>query len=172
MKQIKESGKPVVLTVNGKAAVVVQDAEAYQRLMAIAEKAEMMEFLPETKADADAGHSVAAREFLQSLGRKKKADKASAATSSLPARLEEEELTDLLQAKDVLAKVVRWYNEERLHRALGYLPPVVYYRGDPKTRHEERRRKLADARHRRKETNLKLTQRTIPFAAGEPASST
>jgi transposase InsO family protein len=33
-------------------------------------------------------------------------------------------LTDLLQAKEVLAKVIRWYNEERLHSALGYLPPV------------------------------------------------
>src|SRR5262249_37952024 len=45
--------------------------------------------------------------------------------------LEGEELTNLLQAQDVLAKVVRWYNEERLHSALGYLPPVVYYRGSP-----------------------------------------
>jgi putative transposase len=94
------------------------------------------------------------------------------ANRTLRERLEEEELTDLLQAKDVLAKVVRWYNEERLHSALGYLPPAEYYRGDPKTCQEERRRKLAQARHRRKETNLELRQRTIPFAAGEPASST
>ena len=93
------------------------------------------------------------------------------ANRTLRERLEEEELTDLLQAKDVLAKVVRWYNEERLHSALGYLPPAESYRGDPQTRHEERRRKLAEARHRRKETNLELRQKTIPFSAGEPASS-
>jgi putative transposase len=92
------------------------------------------------------------------------------ANRTLRERLEEEELTDLLQAKDVLAKVIRWYNEERLHSALGYLPPVVYYRGDPKTRHEERRRKMAEARHRRKERNLELRQQTIPFAEGQPVS--
>src|SRR5262249_32273897 len=42
--------------------------------------------------------------------------------------LEGEELTNYLQAQDVLAKVVRWYSEERLHSALGYLSPVVVYR--------------------------------------------
>jgi len=76
MKQLKESGNPVVLTVNGKAEVVVQDAAAYQRLMNLAEKAEMMEFLREAKADADQGRTVPAREFIQSLGQKKKAKKA------------------------------------------------------------------------------------------------
>src|SRR5258708_28822189 len=73
MKQMRKSGNPVVLTVNGKAEVVVQDAAAYQRLMALAEQAEMMEFLREAKADADAGRTVPAREFLRSRGRKKKA---------------------------------------------------------------------------------------------------
>jgi prevent-host-death family protein len=76
LKQMKESGNPVILTVNGKAELVVQDAAAYQRLMALAEKAEMMEFLREAKADADAGQTVPAREFLQSLGQKKNAKKA------------------------------------------------------------------------------------------------
>jgi putative transposase len=85
--------------------------------------------------------------------------------------LDGEELTNLLQARDVLARVVRWYNEQRLHSALGYLPPVVYYRGNPKERHAERRRKMAEARHRRKETNLELRQRTIPYSAEEPVAS-
>jgi prevent-host-death family protein len=76
MKQMKESGNPVVLTVNGKAEVVVQDAAAYQRLVELAEKAEMQEFLRQAKADADAGQTMPAREFLQSLGQKKKAHKA------------------------------------------------------------------------------------------------
>jgi prevent-host-death family protein len=75
MKQMRESGNPVVLTVNGKAEVVVQDAAAYQRLLDLAERAEMMEFLREARADADAGRAVLAREFLQSLGQKKKARK-------------------------------------------------------------------------------------------------
>ena len=79
-------------------------------------------------------------------------------------------MTDLLQATEVLAKVMRWYNEERLHSALGYLPPVVYYRGNPKNRHEERRRKMAEARHRRKEKNLELKKKSIPFAEELPVS--
>jgi prevent-host-death family protein len=31
--QMKETGNPVVLTVNGKAELVVQDAESYQKLL-------------------------------------------------------------------------------------------------------------------------------------------
>jgi prevent-host-death family protein len=76
IEEMRQSGNPVVLTVNGKAEVVVQDAAAYQRLMALAEKAEMMEFLREAQADADAGRTVPAREFLEALGKKKKAKKA------------------------------------------------------------------------------------------------
>jgi prevent-host-death family protein len=76
MQRLKETGNPVVLTVNGKAEVVVQDARAYQRLRNLAEKAEMMEFLRASKADADAGRTVPAPEFLESLGRKKRAKKA------------------------------------------------------------------------------------------------
>jgi prevent-host-death family protein len=75
MKQMKESGNPIVLTVNGKAEAVVQDAAAYQRLLELAEKAEMMEFLRQAKADADAGRTVPAREFLESLGKKKRTKK-------------------------------------------------------------------------------------------------
>jgi prevent-host-death family protein len=76
MKRMKQTGNPVVLTVNGKAEVVVQDAEAYQRLSELAEKAEMIAFLSESKKDADAGRTVPAREYLESLGRRIKAKKA------------------------------------------------------------------------------------------------
>lgn len=75
MKQLRDSGSPVVLTVNGKAEIVVQDAASYQRLLERAERAEMMEFLRDAKADADAGRTVPARAFLESLGRKKKVKK-------------------------------------------------------------------------------------------------
>jgi hypothetical protein len=44
--------------------------------MALAERAEMIEFLREAKADADVVRAVPAREFLHSLGHKKKAKKA------------------------------------------------------------------------------------------------
>ena len=77
--------------------------------------------------------------------------------------LEGEELRDLYQARDVIGRIVKWYNTERLHSALGYLRPIDYYRGEPETLHAARRTKLAAARQRRKETNLKLRQRQLPL---------
>ena len=81
--------------------------------------------------------------------------------------LEGEELTDLLTAESVMSRLVRRYNEERLHSALGYLPPWEFYRGEPSKRFEERRVKLSQARHRRREQNLKLRQPTLPLEGGE-----
>jgi transposase InsO family protein len=71
----------------------------------------------------------------------------------------------------VLARLVHWYDEERLHSALGYLLPALVYRGDGEARKEERRRKLAQARHRRREKNLGLQQGTLPFGAGETVAN-
>jgi len=43
IKQLKKSKRPVVLTVKGKAAAIVQDAAAYQRLLDIAARADVHE---------------------------------------------------------------------------------------------------------------------------------
>jgi hypothetical protein len=86
-------------------------------------------------------------------------------------QLEGEELTNRLKAEEVFRRIVRWYNEERLHSALGYLRPVDYYRGNPEERHAARRAKLAQARHRRKERNLQWEQGTLPFPEGEVVAS-
>jgi prevent-host-death family protein len=45
MRQMKKTKEPVVLTVNGRAAIVVQDAEAYQELLELKERAEVIETL-------------------------------------------------------------------------------------------------------------------------------
>ena len=84
--------------------------------------------------------------------------------------LEGEELTDYLQARKVIARVIRWYNEERLHSALGFLRPVEFYRGKPEELYALRRRKLAEARHRRREKNLQLRQPTLPLTTEEPVA--
>jgi putative transposase len=80
---------------------------------------------------------------------------------------EEGEPRDVLEAERMLSRIQKRYNEVRLHSALGYLRPVDYYRGNPAVLHEARRQKLRQARHRRKEANLGLEQRTLPLESGE-----
>jgi len=65
MKQIKKSKRPVVLTVNGKAAAVVQDAEAYQRLLDIAATADAAEGIRQGLEDVRKGRVRSAREFFR-----------------------------------------------------------------------------------------------------------
>ena len=84
--------------------------------------------------------------------------------------LEAENLREVEQAGKVLGRIINWYNHERLHRALGYLRPADYYRGDPQQLHEARRLKLSQARHRRKEKNLQLRQLTLPLPSQEIVS--
>ena len=89
---------------------------------------------------------------------------------TLREELDGEELTNLLEAERIFGRIVRRYNEERLHSALGYLTPTDYYRGNPQERYAERRTKLAQARHQRKERHLELRERTLPFSE-EPVAS-
>lgn len=70
LKQLKKSKRPVVLTVNGKAAAVVQDAEAYQRLLNIAARADANEGIRQGIEDFEQGRTVPAREAFEKLRRK------------------------------------------------------------------------------------------------------
>lgn len=65
LKQLRKSKRPVVLTVNGKAAAVVQDAEAYQRLLDIAALADAGEGIRQGSEDARKGRGQPAREFFK-----------------------------------------------------------------------------------------------------------
>ena len=65
MKQLKKSKRPVVLTVNGKAAAVVQDAEAYQRLLDIAAESNAEEGVRQGLEDAQNGRTRPVREFFK-----------------------------------------------------------------------------------------------------------
>ena len=73
LRQLHESGSPMVLTVNGKAEVVVQDAAAYQRLVELAARADREEAVAairEGLADAEAGRIKPARKALRTLAKK------------------------------------------------------------------------------------------------------
>ncbi len=61
MQHLKATGRPVILTVNGKAAAVVQDAEAYQRLLDLTAEASAAEGIRQGLADLRAGRTRPAR---------------------------------------------------------------------------------------------------------------
>ena len=60
LSHLKKSKRPVILTVNGKAAAVVQDAEAYQRLLDIAARADVFEALRQGLDDVARGRTLPA----------------------------------------------------------------------------------------------------------------
>jgi PHD/YefM family antitoxin component YafN of YafNO toxin-antitoxin module len=65
MKQLRKSKRPVVLTVKGRAAAVVQDAGAYQKLLDIAASADAREGIRQGLEQARKGHTRPAREFFR-----------------------------------------------------------------------------------------------------------
>lgn len=70
MKQLRKSKRPVVLTVNGRMTAVVQDAEAYQRLLDIAARADADEAVRQGLDDVRRGRTRLAREVFDKLRRK------------------------------------------------------------------------------------------------------
>lgn len=64
IKRLRKNKRPLVLTVNGKAAAVVQDAEAYQCLLDIAARADAGEGVRQGLEDAGKGRTRHVREFF------------------------------------------------------------------------------------------------------------
>lgn len=67
--------------------------------------------------------------------------------------LSELELKNLSQSREVIARWVEFYNGERLHASLNYLPPAEYWAGEPEARMKERKQKLEAGRKRREIAN-------------------
>ncbi len=55
LRQLKETGHPLVLKINGKAEIVVQDAKSYQRLLDLAERLETIAAVKEGLASVERG---------------------------------------------------------------------------------------------------------------------
>jgi prevent-host-death family protein len=67
LDRLRETGHPLVLTVNGKAELVVQDAAAYQALL---DRLETIEGLRRGLADVKAGRTKPAKQVFERLRRK------------------------------------------------------------------------------------------------------
>jgi prevent-host-death family protein len=63
LEQMRETGNPVVLTINGKAEVVVQDAASYQQLLDYIDEMEAMEGIKRGLADVEAGRVTPIEKF-------------------------------------------------------------------------------------------------------------
>jgi prevent-host-death family protein len=70
LKHLKKTKKPLVLTIHGKAEAVVQDAEAYQRLLDIAAQADASEGMQQGLEDVKKGRIRPAREVLEMFRRR------------------------------------------------------------------------------------------------------
>ena len=80
---------------------------------------------------------------------------------TLGEKIDELELEDFKSAKESIAKIIDWYNHERLHSGINFLTPWDMYRGNPKQRLKERQDKLREAKQRRREENLNIRQRNL-----------
>lgn len=65
--KLKQTGMPAVLTVNGQAEVVVQSADAYQRLVEDQELLQRMRTISRSLEQAKRGEGRPMREFLEAL---------------------------------------------------------------------------------------------------------
>ena len=70
MKQMKQTRRPVVLTVNGKPALVVQDAASYQKILERLERFEVVEAIRAGIEASERGRVKPARQALAELQEK------------------------------------------------------------------------------------------------------
>ncbi len=62
-RALKHSGHPIVLTIDGKAELVVQDAQSYQKLLEAVDRAEAIEGIKRGLQDVEAGRTRPFAEF-------------------------------------------------------------------------------------------------------------
>ena len=70
VRQLKKCHRPLVLTVNGRAEVVVQDAQSYQKLLEMAESFEAISAVQEGMAQAGRGEGTPLEQFDKRMRKK------------------------------------------------------------------------------------------------------
>ena len=70
IKRLKRTGRPEVLTVQGKAEIVVQDAEAYEKLLDQVDRAEAIESIQRGLDSVARGEGRPISEALESIRKK------------------------------------------------------------------------------------------------------
>ena len=75
IEQLKATGEPIVLTVNGRAEVVVQDAAAYQRMLEFVKQAEAIAGINKGLASMQQDEGVPLDKAANKLRRKHKIPK-------------------------------------------------------------------------------------------------
>jgi len=71
IKRLADSKRPEILTVNGKAAVVIQDAESYERMAELAEYAESIQTIRKALSEESRSLDDFKKEFESKLGVKR-----------------------------------------------------------------------------------------------------
>lgn len=72
IEQLKATGQPLVLTVNGKAEIVVQDAASYQAMLDLVDRAEAIAGIKRGLDSIDRGEGIPAEEAFKRLRKKHK----------------------------------------------------------------------------------------------------
>jgi len=70
LEQMKETREPVVLTINGKAELVVQDAQAYQALLDRVDYLETIKAVEQGLQDVKDGKTVVLEDFIADMRKK------------------------------------------------------------------------------------------------------
>lgn len=77
----------------------------------------------------------------------------------------------LAEARQLVAAFVAYYNTQRLHSAIGYVPPVIKLAGREQELWAARDRKLEAARERRRQHHQEVAPRTPAFHCAEATES-
>jgi putative transposase len=79
---------------------------------------------------------------------------------TLKEQLDAAEAASFGDLEQLIQQQIDYYNYERYHSAIGFIPPYVRYRGDPERIFQQRDRKLEQARKNRIKINWENYQRT------------